>query len=176
MSDTSGSPDILTILLLVALCCMLPTLFRQQGQPAQENGSDSWYVRTEIQETYDNVVKESSVWKSEVESKKSRGISSILLGKKQAKFTIEQDVSPRLYRIRDGNYGEISFEFTTIEDGGTSVKATYDSKARTLIQNLKAKTPIKIPSNISSPKTCPSCGKQMMPEFITCPYCGTKLK
>ncbi|MFH0897805.1 MAG: zinc ribbon domain-containing protein [Candidatus Bathyarchaeota archaeon] len=153
---------------------MLPTLFRQPQGSQGGSESDSWYVITSIQETYDAIVKETDQWRNQATAKKSRGIPSFLSRKKEEPFSIDQEASPRLYRVKDRERGDISFELTEVEGGGTSIKSTYDSRARVLIQNFKAKLPAKIPS--TGPKVCPSCGKEVMPEFKTCPYCGTKLK
>ena len=157
---------------------MLPTLFKQPSQSNETSESDSWYVRTGIQETYDTVLKESDEWEEIVRARpKGRfsSLSSVLSRKKSAVFVVEHAVSPRLYRISDEEHGEISFELIEVEDGGTSVKSTYGPRARALVQNFKAKMPIKIPSSTGQ-KVCPSCGKEMLPEFSSCPYCGTKLK
>lgn len=89
-------------------------------------------------------------------------------------FVADQTAPPRLYKVRDDEIGEISFELTEVADGGISIKSTYGSKARALIQNLRVKMPAKISS--SGPKVCPSCGKETMPEFKACPYCGIKLR
>ena len=174
----TGGTDFLSMILPLALCCMLPSLFRGQSSgPQQTSESDSWYVNIGIQETYDAIVKESDEWEKMAESKKSKSrLPSFLSRKKSAFFVVDQAVPPRLYRIKDVEHGDLSFELTEVEEGGTTVKSTYDSRARVLIQNFKAKLPITIPGASAAPKTCPSCGKQMMPEFTTCPYCGAKLK
>jgi len=169
-----GGTDFLTLLLPLALCCMMPSLFGQRNEPKPTIESDAWFVSTGIKETYEIILKESDEWEKQAEQR-PKGRFSFLSRNKPALFVVDQAVPPRLYRVKDKELGEISFELTEVEDGGTAVKSTYDSKARDLIQNFKAKSPIKIPSG-SSPKICPSCTKPMMPEFNTCPYCGTKLK
>ncbi|MCJ7632296.1 zinc ribbon domain-containing protein [Candidatus Bathyarchaeota archaeon] len=139
--------------------------------------SDSWYVSTGIQETYDHIVKESDAWEEIAQTRKSKSRFSFLSRSKSPLFVVDQASPPRLYRVKDNELGSISFELTPVEEGGTSVKTMYDTRARVMLQNFKAKMPIKIPASSSTgPKLCPSCGKQMMPEFTTCPYCGTKLK
>lgn len=89
-------------------------------------------------------------------------------------FVVDKAEPPRLYRVKDGDLGGISFEFADIQDGGTSVRSSYNYMAKALIQDLKAKMPIKVLT--ASLKICPSCGKEMMSGFNLCPYCGTKLK
>lgn len=105
--------------------------------------------------------------------RRSKGIFSFLK-RNPIIFTIDQVIPPRLYRVKDEELGEISFELSEVEDGGTSVKSIYDYKARALVQGLKAKMPVRVPS--SAPKTCPSCGREMQSDFKSCPYCGSKLR
>lgn len=174
--NVQESTDMLTTLLPMMLCCMLPTLFRQPSQAAQEaSESDFWYVGDGTKEAYDTIVKEVDGWRENAEEKRSKGMFSSLRRKKQTSFGVDQAIPPRLYRVKDPERGEISFELTEVDEGGTSIKSTYDSRARVLIQNFKAKMPVKIPAS-TAPKVCPSCGKTMMPEFKTCPFCGTKLR
>lgn len=163
----------LTTLLPLMLCCMLPTLFRQPSKPQETDESDSWYVAIAVQEAYDAVVKEVDAWRERAETRK-KGMFSFLSFRKPKYFVVDQASPPRLYRIKDEQAGSVSFELTEVADGGTSIKSTYDSKARALIQNFKAKMPVKIPA--SGPKVCPTCGKEMMPDFKVCPFCGTKVK
>lgn len=150
-------------------------LFRGQsgGSSQKTSENDSWYVTYGIQEAYDTIVKEAEAWKEKAASRK-KGMFSFLSGRKPSPFVVEKEVSPRLYRLRDSDVGEISFELTELEGGGTSIKSTYDRNARSLIQDLRARMPGRIPA--SGPKVCPSCGKEMLPDFTTCPYCGTKLR
>ena len=79
----------------------------------------------------------------------------------------------RLYRIRDDRAGEITFELTEAADSGTLIKTTYNLPARKIIQNFKADLPTRALS--TSQSSCPSCGKEVMPDFTTCPYCGEQL-
>jgi hypothetical protein len=98
---------------------------------------------------------------------------SRLSRKKPRPFVVDQASPPRLYRLRDDEIGELSFELSEVDEGGTSVKASYGSRGRALIQNLRAKMPVRVPSYAL--RKCPTCGKEMMPDFETCPFCGTKL-
>jgi len=161
------------MLLPLLLCCMLPTLFRgQQQAPRETSESDSWYVTYGLQETYDTVVKEVDAWRERAENRK-KGIFSFL-SKRPIYFDVDQANPPRLYRVKDSQAGSVSFELTEVEGGGTSIKSTFDSRARALIQDLKAKMPVTIPS--SGPKVCPTCGKELMPDFKVCPFCGAKAR
>ena len=155
------------------LCCMLPTLFRGQSTPETKE-SDSWYVSYGIQEAYNAITEEVDVWRERAEIRRSKNRFSFLSLKKSAFFVVDEAVPPKLYRVNDEQSGNISFEFTEVEGGGTSVKSMYDSKSRALVQGLKAKMPTKIPA--SGPKVCPSCGREIMPDFKVCPFCGTRIR
>lgn len=170
VQDTTGGLDLLLPLLL---CCMLPMMFRQPQSSRPSFETDSWFVTYDIQEAYDAIIKETDEWRKKAEERKSKSRFSFLSRRKPMIFIVDEAVAPRLYRVRDNRAGEISFELTEVGDGGTSIKATYDLRAKSLIQNFKAKLPVKIPA--SGSKTCPSCGKEIMPDFKTCPYCGEKL-
>jgi len=158
---------------------MIPFLFRQPSQPQVMSESDTWFVTSGTEATYNVIVEEIDNWRERAMMKKTQsgGLASIsrLFSRKQPEFfVVDQSVPPRLYRVKDNEVGEISFELTEVEGSGTSIKSTYNAKARTLIQNLKAKMPAKVPG--AGPKVCPSCGKEMLPEFKVCPYCGSKIK
>jgi hypothetical protein len=149
-------------------------LFRGQGGSSQQTTeSDSWYVTYEIQEAYDAIVNETDDWRDRAAVKSSKSRLSFLTRRTLQNFVVDQDVSPRLYRLKDGQVGTVSFELIEVEDGGTVIKATYQGKARSLIQNFKAKMPVKILG--SNVRVCPSCGKDMEPDFKNCPYCGATL-
>jgi hypothetical protein len=149
-------------------------LFRGQGGSSQQTTeSDSWYVTYEIQEAYDAIVNETDDWRDRAAVKSSKSRLSFLTRRTLQNFVVDQDVSPRLYRLKDGQVGTVTFELIEVEDGGTVIKATYQGKARSLIQNFKAKMPVKILG--SNVRVCPSCGKDMEPDFKNCPYCGATL-
>ena len=149
-------------------------LFRGQGGSSQQTTeSDSWYVTYEIQEAYDAIVNETEDWRDRAAVKSSKSRLSFLTRRTLQNFIVDQAVSPRLYRLKDGQVGTVSFELIEVEDGGTVIKATYQGKARSLIQNFKAKMPVKILG--SNVRVCPSCGKDMEPDFKNCPYCGATL-
>jgi len=149
-------------------------LFRGQGGSSQQTTeSDSWYVTYEIQEAYDAIVNETDDWRDRAAVKSSKSRLSFLTRRTPQNFIVDQAVSPRLYRLKDDQVGTVSFELIEVEDGGTVIKATYQGKAKSLIQNFKAKMPVKILG--SNVLVCPSCGKDMEPDFKTCPYCGATL-
>lgn len=168
--------DPLTLLAPLLLCCMLPMLFRGGSQQTaqQRTETDSWYVTYAIQDTYDTIVKESDEWRRRAASRKKKGWLSFLSRREPVVFEVDQSVPPRLYRLKDDQMEEVSFELTEVAEGGTSVKTTYGTRARSLIQDLRAKMPVNVPA--STTKVCSSCGKQMKPDFAVCPFCGTKIE
>ena len=153
-------------------------LFRGSGQgdstSQTASESDTWYVSTPIQEAYDAIIEETDDWRERATARRSKSRFAFLSRRTPQTFIVDQAVSPRLYRLKDDRAGEMSFELTEVEEGGTTVKATYEGRARSLVQNFKAKMPVKIIG--ANVRTCPSCGKEMRPEFKTCPYCGAKLE
>ena len=167
----------LELLLPLMLCCMMPMMFRGGQSGGQQQGSqeesDTWYVNTNPQETYDFIVKETDEWREGATAKRKRGRFSFLSRTKPMIFTVDDAVPMRLYRIRDDQAGEITFELTESVDGGTLIKTTYNLPARKIIQNLKADLPVRALS--TSQSSCPSCGKEIQPDFASCPYCGEKL-
>ena len=173
MAGLGGLESLLPLL----LCCMLPMMMRGQGgggSAQQTTESDSWYVTYGMQEAYDAIVKETDDWRDKMAVKRGKSRLSFLTRRTPQNFVVDQDVSPRLYRLKDDQAGDLSFELTEVEEGGTTIKATYQGNARSLVQNFKAKMPVKIIG--SNTKVCPSCGKDMRPDFKTCPYCGATLE
>ena len=133
-------------------CCILPSLFEGRGSK-QSYGTwetDSWYVTYNIQKAYDTIVKEVEDWRETAVLRKpsEKSIFSIF-GKKNNPiiFAVDNEVSPRLYRLKDDVIGEIAFELMETESGGTSIKATYHQIFRPMIQDFKAKMPVKIPAS-----------------------------
>jgi hypothetical protein len=175
VADTGGTG--LELLLPLLLCCMMPMMMRGGqgggGSSQQATESDSWYVTYGIQEAYDAIVTETDDWRDRTALKRSKSRFSFLTRRTPQNFVVDQAVTPRLYRLKDDQAGNLSFELTEVEEGGTTIKATYQGNARSLVQNFKAKMPVKILG--STARVCPSCGKDMRPEFTTCPYCGESL-
>jgi hypothetical protein len=166
----------LELLLPLMLCCMMPMMFRggsggqQQGAKAE---TDTWYVTSNAQEAYDTIVKETDEWRESATVKRKKNRFSFLSRKKPEIFVVDDAVPMRLYRLRDDRAGEITFELTEAADGGTLIKTTFNEPVRKIIQNFKAELPTKALS--TSQSSCPSCGKEIKPDFTTCPYCGEKL-
>jgi len=90
------------------------------------------------------------------------------------RFTVTQSLPPRLYRLSDPLEGEVTFEFTDTEAGGTSIRINYQPPARGRVQTFRAAVPVKLP--YAAGKPCSACGRPVLPDFVACPYCGQKLK
>ena len=165
-----GGFDILSLILLLGMCCLAPSLLRTPSRaPRDITRSDTWSVTSEIQETYDQIVKEVDDWQAKGLLNPPKSRFSFLSRNKGSNFIEDEVRPPRLYRLTDQQMGGLSFELAEIVDGGTFVTATYNSKLASLMQDLKAKM-------LASSNACPSCGKEMMPGFKSCPYCSNKLQ
>ena len=182
VGQEGGGLDWLTWLLPIIVCVMCMSQSRGESAPQRGNTeTESWYTPQGIDEAYAAIVAEATEWRRKAEeeaSSTSESITSKLSGilgggRREARFTMKEEVAPRLYRMTDTS-GPIYFEFTEVEDGGTVVKATYDSSIKARITRFKAEQPLKIPA-IPVSKRCQVCSKPVLPEFVVCPYCGEKL-
>jgi hypothetical protein len=182
VGQEGGGVDWVTLLLPVLVCVMC--MGQSRGESAPQGGkteTESWYTPQGIEEVYAAIVAEATEWRKKEEEKASASSEPILsrlrgvLGGRrvQARFEVKEEMAPRLYRMADKT-GPVYFEFTEVEDGGTVVKATYDSSIKARITRFKAEQPLKIPA-IPVSKRCQVCGKPVLPEFVVCPYCGEKL-
>jgi len=174
---TSIGLDSILYLLPIILCCALMPLLQRGGKgPAagEAHESDAWFLSTGIAETYETLKKEVEGWRGEAEQQPaSSGFGLFSFGKKkepEVRFGIADSKAPRLLRLMDKSEGEIIFELTEVEGGGTSVRVSFGIRARNRIRMLRAQTPIKIPAGLG--KQCPSCGKLILSDLKTCPYCG----
>ena len=174
--------DWLTLLLPILACFLC--MGQSQGGSAPQRGNtetESWYTPQGIDEAYAAILAEAAEWRREAEEEASASSGSITSrlggilggGRGEARFTVREEIAPRLYRMADRS-GPIYFEFTDVDDGGTVVKATYDSSIKARITRFKAGQPLKIPA-IPVGRRCQTCGKPVLPEFSVCPYCGEKL-
>lgn len=173
--------DWLSWLIPLTLCLVLIAIPRRPAQdPQEKRESDSWYITCGIQEAYDAIAEEAEEWRKTTESRKPKSRFSFPSRKKPTPFVVNKADPPTHYAVDIAERGEISFELTQVTKDGTLVRLAYDSRARRLIQNFKAKryltplTPIRVPP--SAPNVCPSCGKEILPDFNLCPFCGTKLR
>jgi hypothetical protein len=168
-----------TMLLMIIpllLCCMMPMLMRRgQGTagPSTPGESDVWFTTYKSDEAFELVKKEVDNWRQQsLESMKPSRFSLRKIPKER--FTVTQSLPPRLYRLSDPLEGEVAFEFTETEIGGTSIRVNFQSPARARVQTFRASLPIKQP--FAAGKPCTACGKPVLPDFVACPYCGQKLK
>jgi len=166
--------QLLTFVIPLILCLICMSFSRQPRQPPR---SEYWYINCGIQDAYNAIVEEAEKWRERAEATKSKGRFSFSR-KKLEPFVVNQDVPPKLYEVRGKEIGEVSFELAEAEKGGTSIKLTYNGKARSLIQDFKARKyqtyliPVEVQESDS--EVCPSCGKEMAPDSEICPFCGAK--
>lgn len=165
--------SLIMMILPLIICCLMPSIMRSMQKPAAAGGTvetDTWFTSAPVEEVYEAIRREVEVWKEETQiqpTKKGKG------GRVEERFRVEQEIPPRLYRVVDRREGEITFELTDVERGGTSIRSTYNPAAKPRVQAFRAKTPAKVPARTEM--NCPSCGRPVMPDFASCPYCGTKL-
>jgi len=170
--------SIFLMLPLLLLCCLLPMLMRGGigGRPLEAAKEfDIWIVPLKIGEVFDTIVREVENWRGKVliEPQKTP-LPFFKLGKETGKrFEVSQSIPPRLLRVMDRQEGEMVFELTEIEGGGTSVKVSFSPPAKPRIQTLKAQFPAKI---MTGWRSCPFCGKPILPDYNLCPYCGQRLR
>lgn len=183
VGQEGGGIDWLTWLLPILVCVMCMGQ-SQGGERAPQSGgaeTESWYTSQGVDEAYATIVAEVAEWRRKEEERASTASESITSklgrvlrgGRVQARFEVKEEIAPRLYRMADRS-GPVYFEFTEVEEGGTVVKATYDSSIKARVTRFKAGQPLKIPA-IPVSKRCQACAKPVLPEFVVCPYCGEKL-
>lgn len=165
------------LLPLILLCCLLPMLMRGgMGRSVEiPREVDVWTTPQRIENVFDTIVREVESWREKVLTKPQKRSFPFLKGGKEARgrFEIFQSIPPRLLKIVDRQEGEMVFELTEIEGGGTSVRASFSPYAKQRIQTFKAQLPAKI---MIGWQACPYCGKPTLSDYNLCPYCGQKLK
>ena len=178
----SGGFDIISTLLPIICCAIaIPLISRSGGGQSSRphaGESDIWYTTQNIDEAYETINNEVDSWREKAveEDAKPKSFVSKLTGggKKGPRFVVKESIAPRLITIGDPILGATYFELTEVEEGGTTVKASYSSAAKNQIVEFKARSPLKIP-RVPIGNSCPSCGKAVLSEFTLCPYCGQKL-
>lgn len=182
VGQEGGGVDWLMLLLPILVCFLCMGQSQGGSAPQRENTeTESWYTPQGIDEAYTAILTEAAEWRRKAEeeaSSTSESITSKLRGilgggRGDVRFMVKEEIAPRLYRMADRS-GPIYFELTDVDDGGTVVKATYDSSIKARITRFKAEQPLKIPA-IPVGRRCQTCGKPVLPEFSVCPYCGEKL-
>jgi len=170
----------LLLLLPLLICCMLPLITRlfQKPIPSGLTGTetDVWFTSYGINEAFETVKNHVFSWKSEEERKATSSSRFSFLKSKHPseRFIISESIPPRLIKFSDPIEGNVTFEFTETEPGGTAIRVNYYPTLRDRIQKMRANFPLKIPFAAGLP--CPACGKPVFPDFKVCPFCGEKLK
>jgi hypothetical protein len=146
--------------------------------PQKEMLMETWYVTHDVERAYGAIKAEVEKWRiAEREEPVSDSLIDRLRGSSGSKgaerFMVHEEVPPRLYRVSDKT-GQLIFELTEVENGGTVIAAMYHYNIKTRIARFKAKLPLKIPA-VSGGIRCPSCGQPAFKEFVVCPYCGDML-
>jgi hypothetical protein len=175
--EPQSNLQMLLLLIPLILCCMMPMLMRRGQGAAAPSGSagesDVWFTSYKPDEAYELVKKEVENWRQQsVQTTKPARFSLRKIPKER--FSVSQSLPPRLYRLSDPLEGEVAFEFTEMEVGGTAVRVNFQPPARARVQTFRASLPIKLPFAAGTP--CSACGRPVLPDFVTCPYCGQKLK
>lgn len=170
------------ILLPMLICCMIPfimRMFKKQGpSSAAATEMDTWFTSYGIKEAFEKVKNHVSKWKSRSKSEPTRQSQFSLFGGARAppseRFVALDSVSPRLLKFSDPVEGNVAFEFTETEAGGTAIRVNYHPRLKDRLQKMRASFPLKIPLAAGTP--CTACGKPVLPDFKVCPFCGQKTK
>ncbi|MCS7116093.1 MAG: hypothetical protein RMJ31_06470 [Nitrososphaerota archaeon] len=161
----------LLLLLPLLICCMLMPMLRQRAESRALTGyleMDAWFTPQNISESFELIKKLTKEWKSEV---KQTGMNIFRKQPSQdVSFITVEEIEPRLLKMNSKSEGGVVFELTEVEGGGTFIRTTYSPQARSRIQSLKARLPLKV----YTMKSCAKCGRMLLSDFIHCPYCGEK--
>ncbi len=168
----------LYLLPILIICCLLPYLMRSFQKPdptkALASSADIWFTPYRIDKSYDMVKKQVSKWRIQEKSKQPTESKISLFRSKTPsfRFVLSEDTPTRLIKYSDPVEGNLSFEFTETESGGSSIRVNYHPNMKDRIQKMRASFPLKIPFTAGTP--CSACGKPVLPDFKICPYCGQK--
>ena len=168
----------LLLILPLLICCMLPLITRMFQKPAPSSlastETDVWFTSYGINEAFEAVKNHVFSWRNDVEVKPSSRFSLFKNKTPPERFTTSESIPPRLIKFSDPIEGNVTFEFTETEPGGTAIRVSYYPILRDKIQKMRASFPLKIPFAAGLP--CPACGKPVFPDFKVCPFCGEKIK
>ncbi len=162
----------LLLLLPLLICCMLMPMLRQRADSRALTGyfeMDVWFTPQSISNTFELIKGFTKEWEREEVKQSYVGIFK-RESNKGAKFEVVEEMSPRLLKMNSRVEGGVVFELTEVEGGGTFIRTTYSPQARSRIQSLKARLPLKI----HFLKACAKCGRMLLSDFVHCPYCGEK--
>ena len=134
---------------------------------------DVWFTPKKIADVFKDIKKEVDDWREKAEKTQAatpKYFSFFDAAKKEEnRFQVIQSISPKLYRIIDNREGDILFELTEVEDGGTSLRVTYPPVVKFRVQTFRAKFPSQVRLDW---KPCSSCGRSVLQDYVRCPYCG----
>jgi len=168
------------LLLPLLVCCMLPMIMRMFRKPSPSTGAitevDTWFTSYGINEAFDMVKGHISSWRSQKESEPASKSKFSLFGSKPPpeRFVASESIPPRLLKFSDPVEGDLTFEFTETEAGGTAIRVNYYPHLKDRVQKMRASFPLKVPFVAGTP--CATCGKTVLPEFNICPFCGQRIK
>jgi len=169
--EPTGVGSLFFLLLPLLICCLASTFLRggsaSQAQATTALEVDSWFTPKNINDAFNEVCKEVDRWREQ-------STASTSDKKVVGRFRVLQSIPPRLHSVFDEREGEITFELTKVEGGGTSVRVKYSPTARQRIYAFRAQSDVKVPSALTL--SCPSCGRSVLKDYEACPYCGSKLK
>jgi hypothetical protein len=168
----------LLLLLPLLICCMLPLLTRLFQRPTPSSlastETDVWFTSYKIDEAFEAVKNHVFSWRNQEEAKPSSKFSIFKNKAPPERFVTSESIPPRLIKFSDHIEGNVTFEFTETEPGGTAIRVNYYPSLKDKIQRMRASFPLKIPFAVGLP--CSACGKPVLPDFKVCPFCGEKLK
>ena len=127
------------------------------------------FVKENIEETYKKIIGLTEEWKKE-EPVKPTSVPIFGGSRRPTGFRIVEEVDPRLLKMVSRIEGQVTFELTEVQGGGTSLKIMFSPQARSRVQMLKTQLPL----IVTRMKACQSCLRMLLTEFNHCPYCGQK--
>jgi len=154
-------------------------MLQKRGQGGQSGGpleTDVFFVKTPIKKTYKEIMDHTEDWTIEKEPDKQAAPTGLGLGglfgakPRSSAFQITQEIDPRLLKMASRVEGQVTFELTQADRGGTSLSISFSPQARSRIETLKTQLPLHVPGM----KACSSCERGLLNEFTHCPYCGQK--
>ena len=166
-------PEIEWFLFLLPLLICFCMMQSRRRPLATATETDVWFTSQGIEEVFEAIKKETDGWRREAESEQMKAPRPIFGTPKRGeiRFEVAESIAPRLHNLMDRREGKFVFELTEVEGGGTSIKASYTTVAKSRMQTFRARLPAKIPY---AWEPCSSCSEYVLPEFAICPYCGHK--
>tara|TARA_B100000315_G_C14509333_1_gene556200 strand:+ start:349 stop:831 length:483 start_codon:yes stop_codon:yes gene_type:complete len=154
-------------------------MLQKRGQGGRASGpleTDVSFVKTPIEETYKEIINLTEDWTIEKEPDKPAAPTGLGLGglfgakPRSSAFQTMQEIDPRLLKLESRVEGQVTFELTQADRGGTSLSISFSPQSKSRIETLKAHLPL----HEQGMKVCSSCERGLLNEFTHCPYCGQK--